>query len=159
HSMNKYTAFDIGGTNVKYGLVEVENGYAEIKEHHSIPAPGSLDSLLNRICTFAAEHHDAAGVAISSPGAVSDEGIVYGASALDYLHGPNMKQLIATRTGLPVYIENDANCAASAEMCAGAAQHHRDFLMMVIGTGIGGAIVKDKKLHKGAHLHGGEFGY
>src|SRR5699024_10769790 len=86
-------------------------------------------------------------------------GIVYGASALDYLHGPNMKQLIATRTGLPVYIENDANCAASAEMCAGAAQHHRDFLMMVIGTVIGGAIVKDKKLHKGAHLHGGEFGY
>ncbi len=106
-----------------------------------------------------ASYHEISGVAVSCPGAVSDQGIIYGSSAVRYLHGPNIKKCIEETLRLPVFLGNDANCAAYAELWDGAAQGLRDFMVMVIGTGIGGAIIKDGVLHKGAHLHGGEFGY
>ena len=56
-------------------------------------------------------------------------------------------------------MENDANCAALAEVWKGAASDVNDCCFIVSGTGIGGAVVKDKRIHKGKHLHGGEFGY
>lgn len=56
-------------------------------------------------------------------------------------------------------MENDGNCAGYAEVWAGAAKGSKDVLVMVIGTGIGGAVIKNGALHKGANLHGGEFGY
>ena len=56
-------------------------------------------------------------------------------------------------------MENDANCAALAEVWKGAASDVQDCCFIVSGTGIGGAVVKDRRIHKGEHLHGGEFGY
>lgn len=56
-------------------------------------------------------------------------------------------------------MENDANCAALAEVWKGAASDVNDCCFIVSGTGIGGAVVKNKRIHKGQHLHGGEFGY
>lgn len=67
--------------------------------------------------------------------------------------------LISHSTGMEVYIENDANCAALAELWLGNAKAYHDVIFVVIGSGIGGAIVKDRKIHYGKHLHGGEFGY
>ena len=63
------------------------------------------------------------------------------------------------KTGLTVEIENDANCAALGECWLGAAKDTQDSAFVVCGTGIGGAIVKNKRIHTGAHMHGGEFGY
>ena len=53
--------------------------------------------------------------------------------------------LISHSTGMEVYIENDANCAALAELWLGNAKEYHDVIFVVIGSGIGGAIVKDKK--------------
>src|SRR5699024_1216495 len=99
------------------------------------------------------------GIAISAPGAVTDGGMINGGSAIPYIHGPNIKAMIETRTGLTVHIENDANCVALAEIWKGAAKTKKDVAVVVIGTGIGGALVKDGVIHKGGNLHGGEFGY
>lgn len=154
--MQKYIAFDIGGTFVKCGVVD-ENG--QILTSKKEKTPKALAGLLNLIETYCQSCPDAKGVAISSSGAVSDKGIIYGSSAIPYIHGPNMKQLVSERTKLPVYIENDANCAGYAEVWNGAAKGKSDVMVMVIGTGIGGAIFKNGRLHKGANLHGGEFGY
>lgn len=63
------------------------------------------------------------------------------------------------KTGLTVEIENDANCTALGECWLGAAKDTQDSAFVVCGTGIGGAIVKNKRIHTGAHMHGGEFGY
>ena len=63
------------------------------------------------------------------------------------------------KTGLDGAIENDANCAALGECWLGAAKDEKDSAFVVCGTGIGGALVKDKKIHTGIHKHGGEFGY
>ncbi|MBS4206659.1 ROK family protein [Bacillus sp. FJAT-50079] len=154
--MQKYIAFDIGGTFVKCGVVN-ENAHILISNKEKTPK--TLDGLLNLIETYRQSCPDAKGIAISIPGAVSEEGIIYGSSAIPYIHGPNIKALVSERTKLPVYIANDANCAGYAEVWNGAAKGKNDVMVMVIGTGIGGSIFKNGLLHKGANLHGGEFGY
>ncbi|WP_368901032.1 ROK family protein [Oceanobacillus oncorhynchi] len=154
--MNKYISFDIGGTFIKYGIIGADQS---ILEHYKIKTPKTLYGLLEIIYKFTELHMDAQGIAISLPGAVSNKGIIYGSSAISYIHGPNIKERIASAVSLPIYIENDANCAGYAEVWAGAANGKKDVLVMTIGTGIGGAIIKNGELHKGANLHGGEFGF
>lgn len=154
--MKKYLAFDFGGTFVKYGVVG-EN--AEIVEKNKVKTPKTLDELVQLIEIISQENPNTKGIAISSPGAVSNEGFIYGSSAIQYIHGTNIKELIAARTGQSVYLENDANCAGYAEIWKGSAKGRKDVLVIVIGTGIGGAVIKNGSLHKGANLHGGEFGY
>lgn len=61
--------------------------------------------------------------------------------------------------GLPVSIQNDANCAALAEVWKGNAAEVANSAFLIIGSGVGGAIVLDRKLYAGPHLFGGEFGY
>ena len=154
--MEKYLALDIGGTFIKYGLVTSDK---EMLEQSKVKTPKTMAGLLDQINELAGFYPGIAAIAISAPGAVSDSGIIYGFSALPYLHGPNVKELIKERTGMPVYMENDANCAAYAEVWGGSAKNKKDVLVIAIGTGIGGAVIKNGTLHKGANLHGGEFGY
>lgn len=155
-NMKKYLAFDFGGTYMKYGIV---TDHAEILENSKVKTPKTLAGLLDVITEIGASHPDCETIAVCSPGAVSDEGVVYGSSAIPFIHGPNIRNLISERTGKPVFIGNDANCAGYAEVWEGAAKGKKDVLVMVIGTGIGGCVFKNGDLHKGANLHGGEFGY
>ncbi len=156
-----YAAFDIGGTAVKYGLV---NEKAEVMETGDFQTPkDEIDSLLGRIVEITRsfqKNHLIEGIALSFPGAVNDKtGVIGGASAVSCIHGPNIRELLEEKTGLSVSMENDANCAALAEVWQGVAKEANDVLFIVCGTGIGGAIIKDRKLHTGKHLYGGEFGY
>lgn len=148
-------AFDIGGTSVKYGLVDP---LGTVTGSGSFPTPPSLDQLLRNICmVFTELGADAA--AISSPGAVdSATGFVQGVSAVPYLHGPNIRELIANTIHAPVEIENDANCAALAELELGEAADINDCIVIVIGTGVGGTVIKNRSIHRGAHNSAGEFG-
>lgn len=154
--MKTFLAIDIGGTFIKYGLV---NEHAVILESGREAAPKELSALLDLIDDLAQKYPQSDGIAVSSPGAVGDDGIIYGSSALPYLHGPNIKELLEEKIKKPIFLENDANCAAYAEIWKGAAQGKKDIMVIVIGTGIGGSIMKEGKLHKGSQLHGGEFGY
>ncbi|MEF3330192.1 ROK family protein [Oceanobacillus oncorhynchi subsp. incaldanensis] len=104
-------------------------------------------------------NEDIKGIAISSPDSVSEEEIIYGSGAIPYIHGPNIKKHMETETGLAVHIENDANCAALSEVWKRAATGKNDVAVVVVGTGMGGAFIKNGSIHKGGHLHGGEFGY
>lgn len=101
----------------------------------------------------AKKEHIIQGVAISSPGAVNkNTGVIEGASALPYIHGFNIQSELETLFALPVSIENDANCAALAEVAFGAAKGCTTALLLVLGTGVGGAVVIDGKVHHGEHL-------
>lgn len=60
---------------------------------------------------------------------------------------------------MPVSIENDANCAALAELVAGSAKDCSSMAFLVIGTGVGGSIIINNQIWHGAHLYGGEFGF
>lgn len=149
-------AIDIGGTYIKYGLV---HHTGKMVEQAKIETPTSLEQLTTFVEEQTTKQSSLAGIAISSPGSVATDGVIYGSSAIPYLHGPNIKQLFETATRLPVTIENDANCAALAEVWQGSAKYQQDIAVVVIGTGIGGALIKDGMIDKGSNLHGGEFGY
>src|SRR5699024_9209694 len=147
---------DIGGTYIKYGIVSKEG---EILKQAKIKTPASLELLTDFLQEQITQYEELIGIAISSPGAVATDGVIHGASAIPYIHGPNIKELFEKKTGLPVAIENDANCAALAEVWQGSAKNKKDIAVVVIGTGIGGALVKDGMVDKGSNLHAGEFGY
>ena len=153
--------FDVGGTYIKYSVM---NKAAEKLASGKVPTPeDSLESFLEKISDIANEFKtsfEIKGIGLSSPGAVNIKtGFIGGASALPYIHGVCMTELIKERTGLPVSIENDANCAALAEGWIGAAKDTDYYICIVIGTGIGGSIVMNHSILRGANLHGGEFGY
>lgn len=155
--MERILAIDLGGTNIKIALVD-QTGHIWDKNKQSTPE--NLLAFLKVIQKEAQMYADViTGISISSPGAVTGFGTIHGSSAVPYIHGINLKKRIEQATGLPVQIENDANCAALAEVWRGSARDKKDVAVIVLGTGVGGAIVKDGSIHKGANLHGGEFGY
>ncbi|RIJ66219.1 ROK family protein [Rummeliibacillus sp. POC4] len=159
--MNYYAVFDVGGSAIKYALMDETGCFIE---KSSLPTPKkSLAEFIDTIGDIVGEFkksHLVKGLAISIPGAVNVEtGIIEGSSALPYIHGPNIKDLLQDKTELPVELENDANCAGLAEGWIGAAKDVKDYLCIVLGIGIGGAVVLDKKLRHGKNGFAGEFGY
>lgn len=159
--MTNYMVFDVGGTDVKYAVIN-DNGEF-LKKGSSPSSKHDFEKFKSDLLEITRENrqkYQVAGLAFSTPGGVdSESGVIGGASALPCIHGPNFKEIFGSETGLPVEIENDANCAALGEVWKGAGKNNSDVLFVVIGTGIGGAVVKDRKIHKGVHLHGGEIGY
>ncbi len=154
--MELYLCIDLGGTSVKYAYMN-QDGNKE--EGGSFLLPKTLEEMYQEIKKLVDRRLRIKGIAISAPGAVNSEtGIIAGASAIPYIHGPNIKKDLESLTGVTVELENDANCAALAEVWKGAGKDTQDSCFIVSGTGIGGAVVKNKKIHKGKHLHGGEFG-
>ena len=158
--MRNFMVFDIGGSSTKWSIID-EVG--EFKESGKFSCPSTAEEFFTELIKITNEmkvKYNVKGIAISAPGAVDSEtGVIGGLSAIPYIHGPNFKEVLKKTTNLDVEIENDANCAALGECWLGAGKENKDLAFVVCGTGIGGAIVKDKKIHGGIHKHGGEFGY
>ncbi|TRZ39534.1 ROK family protein [Niallia circulans] len=158
--MEAFMVIDIGGTFIKYAVMD-ETANKLRSGKLATPKDG-LDSFLltvQKVVEENAADFNLQGLAVSSPGAVDVKtGYIGGASAIPYIHGVNMTGLIKEMTGLETTIENDANCAALAEGWLGAAKDIDYYICIVIGTGIGGSIVLNKTILRGASLHGGEFG-
>lgn len=159
--MRYYAVFDIGGTSVKHALMD-EDGTIHREGSFRTPKT-SLSVLLSSMSEVAEAYgkiQEIEGIPVSAPGAVNIRtGIIEGASALPYLHGPDVRSMLEEMTGKTSRFDNDANCAALAEGFNGACRDIANYLAIVIGTGIGGAVVIDRKLVRGKHLHGGEFGF
>ena len=154
--------FDIGGTSVKYGVLD-DNG--KIYENGKFKTPKEdIDKLLEELVAVKNKYgykYELVGIALSAPGAVDNKtGVIGGYSAVPCIHGFDLREKLRNATGLErISMENDANCAALAEVWLGAAKDNKDSIFMVLGSGVGGAVIKDRKIHMGAHLNGGEFGY
>lgn len=152
-------AFDIGGTSVKYGIWENE----ALSHKGNFKSPRTWEEMkeeLQRVKEEMAEKYVIDGVTFSAPGAVNQIGrVIEGASALPYLHHFPIYEELEELLGYKVAIENDANCAALAEVWRGSAKGLKNVLMVVVGTGIGGSVIVDGEVQHGAHLFGGEFGY
>ncbi|SJZ63996.1 Sugar kinase of the NBD/HSP70 family, may contain an N-terminal HTH domain [Pilibacter termitis] len=157
--MKKIACIDVGGTSIKYAVFQ--NG--QLFENGSFPTPQTLEEYYEKLCEVVEEMkkvHGIVGVAMSSPGAVNKEnGVIEGASALPYIHDFDIHSVLSDKFALPLTIENDANCAALAEVKYGVAKNHQNVLFIVLGTGVGGSVIVDGKIHHGKHLFGGEFGF
>lgn len=152
----KLAIFDIGGSAVKYGLWEQH----QLSQTSQFPTPATFEEMKEQmkevVDLFGV---GVEGVAISAPGAVNvPERRIDGISAVPYIHKRPIFDELEEYLGLPVTIENDANCAGIAEIQMGAGQDAVNAVFVVIGTGVGGAIFINRKLYKASHLFGGEFG-
>lgn len=152
-------AIDIGGTSIKHSVWEND----ELCYKGSIKTPATWEEMkrsLIKIKETAEETFTIDGVAFSSPGAVNQEKrMIEGASALPYLHNFPVYDELEAVFNCPVSFENDANCAALAEIWKGAAKGLKNVLFVVVGTGIGGSVIVDGQIQHGKHLFGGEFGF
>lgn len=157
-----YVCFDIGGTLIKHAVYS-EAGEQLTSDAFQTPLDTKENfykSLIEQIQTYETSYN-IKGIGISMPGFIDVEtGKALTAGALYELYDEFILEEI--QKGLdriyPMAMENDANCAALAEQMSGHAQDVKDFLLITIGTGIGGAIVLNGELHRGNTYRAGEFG-
>jgi predicted NBD/HSP70 family sugar kinase len=155
----KYLVLDIGGSAIKYAVM---SGEAEFLEKGKVPTP--LDNIQNFIDTVGEIYDryskDIEGMAISMPGVLdSKRGYTYSGGSLEYNSGKEIVKILQRRCPTKITIENDGKCAALAEVWKGSLKECNDGVVVILGTGIGGGIIKDKKLHKGKHFFAGEFSF
>lgn len=100
-------------------------------------------------------------VGVGLPGLIDRDGRMYAAPHLDDpTDGPlEARAILAERLGRTVAVDNDAACHAIAEWRLGAAQGIDHFLMVTLGSGIGGGVVMDGRVQRGKHGFAGEFGH
>lgn len=155
-----YLVFDIGGTFIKYGLVNSE-GVITSKGKLSSSLVNSQEDVVNAFTKIYKEQkalEDIKGIAVSTPGGVDvNKGIIYNGGSLGFLHNMPITQMLWEACDhIPVAVENDGKCAGLAEVWLGNAKDVKDAIVITYGTGIGGAIIKDKKIHRGNRLIAGE---
>lgn len=150
--MRHFIGVDIGGTSIKYGLV---NEDLTVEKDGSCKTPDAGKRILETICEYVerllTEAADIEAVCVSSAGIIdSENGVVQEANPalISGYTGTRIGDRILKQFGLPCYVENDVNCAGMAEYAAGAAKGSSSMLMLTIGTGIGGAFIWDGKLWK-----------
>lgn len=150
-----FLALDIGGTFVKYAYM---NETGDIQSQGKYPTETKdLDVFLSRLDDIIPENLE--GIAISSPGVIdSDTGTIRVVTLLPCLNGVCLKEVLEKRYGVKAAVENDAKCAALAEVWKGSLVGKPSALMMVLGSGIGGAVIIDGKIYKGLRSKAGELG-
>ncbi len=150
-----YLALDIGGSAIKYAHMTSKG---EFIEKGDIPTPlDTLENLLESIHSIFNKYTNIFGIGISMPGIIDvDNGIAYTGGALLYIKECPFAKLVSDKCGVPVTIGNDAKCAGYAEVGFGSLKDVQDAVALILGTGIGGCIIKDRKVHNGRNFAAGE---
>lgn len=147
---------DIGGTFIKWALAE---GLELTGMRGKVPTPQTtFEELVETIARLAEDlSEQPEGVAVSLPGTVdASTGFIVQGGALQYANDRNLVDALHDRLGLSASIQNDARCAALAELALGELRGCTDGVMVVIGTGVGGAVVSGGRLLTGATGAAGE---
>ena len=159
--MNKI-GIDLGGTKIEGILVnetfetierkriptEQENGYDHI-----------LESIKNLILELAQESDEKTSIGVCTPGAISlDSGLIKNSNT-ECLIGKNFQKDLDQIIDQKIFIENDANCFALAEARLGAGKNSNFVFGIIMGTGVGGGIIIDRKIHHGRTNIAGEWGH
>ncbi|MGO9954359.1 MAG: ROK family protein [Dissulfurispiraceae bacterium] len=141
-------AGDIGGTNIRVSLVDSKYRILSKLKEPTGPEPLSvLFSLIDRIILTVSGGRQICGIGLAVAGIVdAGSGVVLRSPNMPALLGLNLRDKVAERYGIWTLIENDANAAAFGEKIAGAGKEFSSFVMLTLGTGIGGGIVVNNKL-------------
>lgn len=164
--MSYYCGIDLGGTNIKAGIVDGE-GKLLNKVSIKTRAERAMEEIIHDMGQLAVdaikdaglEVKDIEAIGIGSPGTPdNDEGLLVYSSNLPFNKAP-MRKLIREVVDLPVYIDNDANCAAMAEAVAGAGKGAKDSVTITLGTGVGAGVIINGRIFSGFNQAGSEFGH
>ncbi len=168
NQLNYYAGIDIGASSVKYGLVDSMGRiiYRNQKPTHVEKGTKPLLHLVTNIAETlllraAEEELPISWLGVGTPGVVdTDRGMIIGVS-------PNIPGWVGTELGshlkdhlnLPVFVDNDANAMALAELHFGAGKRFENILCVTVGTGIGGAVIINRKIWRGSNFSAGELGH
>ena len=151
---------DLGGTKTEAILLDET---LHVVERKRIPTPqNDYQQILNSISSLVleiSENISDFSLGICTPGAISKQTGLIKNSNTQCLIGKSIKEDLENKLGKKISIENDANCFAMAEATLGAAIDYNLVFGVIIGTGVGGGIVIDKKLYPGRTNIGGEWGH
>ena len=158
--MRKILAIDVGGTFIKHAVMSGTRSF-RITAQNKIPTPKeSHEKFLETLANIFNAHDDAEGIAVSMPGLIDTfKGVCISSGALDFSNGHFIAEELQNMCGVPVTIENDANCAALAEIRSGSLVDVKNALVLVFGTAVGGAIIFNRELYRGAHFCAGEISF
>jgi glucokinase len=151
---------DVGGTKVLGGVVDA-TGRVLDRQRRETPGKSAKaveDTIVELVSAFR-EDHEVGAVGIGAAGFVDGtRAVVLFSPHLAWRNEP-LRDAVMSRLRLPVVVDNDANTAAIAECAYGAAVGQRQVICITLGTGIGGALVLDGRVYRGANGMAGEFGH
>lgn len=157
---------DLGGTNIVAALVDLEGTIKSKKSILTLRERSSnqiMDDMVDLVDNLLADSNfsknEIISIGIGSPGTCdSEKGIIEYVSNLNF-RDVNIVDYISKKTGIPVYLANDANAAAVGEYQVGAGEGYTDLVAITLGTGVGSGIIIDNKIVTGKFNGGGEFGH
>lgn len=155
---------DLGGTNTALALVD-SVGHIICRDNFSTHTSSSeewADILADRIralCGCLPENADIVGLGIGAPCANTETGCIEAATDLPWPSPIPLVTMMEARLGLRTFISNDANAAALGEMTYGAAVGLKNFIVLTLGTGVGGGVVCDGHLLNGRNGFAAELGH
>ena len=155
----KYIGIDLGGTNVRAGLVE--KGYLTAIQESGIKSGGSEEEIIGQIFNVIdrLKCDSPAGIGMGVPSVVDvDRGIVYDVVNIPSWKEVHVKEIFEKRYNMPVHVNNDANCFAMAEYHFGKGKGTKSMIGLIMGTGMAGGIIINGKPYEGANCGAGEFG-
>ncbi len=157
---------DVGGTHIKSAVV---NEKGALLHHASLPTQShkSSELILKNILKSFTYHKKWAekkkfhimGVGLGIPGIVSLKGMVHRSPHFPAWIDYPIRDELAKKIAFPILVDNDANMAALGEGWKGAAQKSKHFVLLTLGTGIGGGIVINRKIFRGDSGFAGEIGH
>lgn len=157
--MENIIGIDIGGTSIVGGRIEGNVIVAQVSSDTLAQEGGdkTLDVLKGIIRQLKTSNTRAIGIGV--PSVVDRErGIVYNVQNIKNWDEVHLKSLLEAEFGLPVHIDNDANCFAYGEKIYGKAKDFKNFVGITLGTGVGGGIIQDHHLLFDSNCGSGEFG-
>lgn len=163
----KLIGIDLGGTTVKFAILTTD-GHVQTKwsietdssDQGTKIVPSIIESILHHLELYGMQKEEFLGIGMGSPGSVNHaEGTVIGAYNLNWRTTQNIKSEIEAGTGIPFVIDNDANVAALGEQWMGAGNNEPNVVFVTLGTGVGGGIILNNELTRGATGAAGEIGH
>lgn len=162
--MKRVIAVDLGGTNIKAGLVD-RNG--DILKQAGVPtmAHEGPERVVDRIADLARDlrgkdTEGLVGIAVGAPGPLHPtSGLIYTTPNMPGWENFQLRDALRKRLDMRVEVENDANCAALGESWKGAGREARTMILLTLGTGIGGGILIDGRPINGSQMAAGEVGH
>ncbi len=165
--MRAAIGIDIGGTNIKLGLVD-ERGRVLLRDTFPTGSASSKQALFGKLIEHIQEFRLQArrlklkltGVGIGAPGPIDVErGFVYFFPNIPGWKNTPLKKILERKLKMPVFVDNDANAMAYGEFCFGAGRGAKNLLALTLGTGVGGGIVIGGKLFHGSTFSAAELGH
>jgi glucokinase len=160
--MTEVIGIDLGGTAIKFGRFLMDG---TCTQSLSVPTPhparpdAVIDTIVYAIEKLAPELSEIAAIGVGTPGPADVLGrVAQIAINLEGWVDIPVATLLKSRTGIPTIVANDGNCAGMGEKWLGAGRQYRDFVLLTLGTGVGGAVFLNGDLFTGRAGSAGELG-